>query len=237
MTAKGYAGGVMGFAHDSSGRIWTSDTRAPGHMYAFPDVAVLPDNAVPAPVYGAQISNLVRGNIFLDRDGTLWNNDAKNGIVRVRSIVANDSASQGTDVYTPRDGLSSSHIVKLFEDHEGDIWAATIAGLDCFRPANAVLEKRIPASPIWGPKTRCAPGPAIYVARAVGTDNGTPLPTNGGVIYRIGADDTPRIAVPALDHVSIMAAGRNGDVWVGTPRGLFHLQDNNLTSEHDAEGI
>lgn len=49
----GYAGGVTGFARDHEGRVWTPDTKASGRMYRVPDMANLPDAAIPGPEYGA----------------------------------------------------------------------------------------------------------------------------------------------------------------------------------------
>ena len=70
-----------------------------------------------------------RGFRFLrmlrDRDGGLWVGPAGRGIVHIH---------QGrTDVFSESDGLSGDDIYDLFEDREGNIWVATINGLDRFR--------------------------------------------------------------------------------------------------------
>jgi signal transduction histidine kinase/ligand-binding sensor domain-containing protein len=60
-----------------------------------------------------------------DRDGGLWVGPAGRGIVHIH---------QGrTDVFSQLDGLSGDDIYDLFEDREGNIWVATINGLDRFR--------------------------------------------------------------------------------------------------------
>ena len=60
-----------------------------------------------------------------DRDGGLWVGPAGRGIVHIH---------QGrTDVFSQSDGLSGDDIYDLFEDREGNIWVATINGLDRFR--------------------------------------------------------------------------------------------------------
>ena len=69
-----------------------------------------------------------RGFRFLrmlrDRDGGLWVGPAGRGIVHIH---------QGrTDVFSESDGLSGDDIYDLFEDREGNIWVATINGLDRF---------------------------------------------------------------------------------------------------------
>jgi signal transduction histidine kinase/ligand-binding sensor domain-containing protein len=68
---------------------------------------------------------LTAKRILRDRDGGLWIGTQESGLVHVHqgrndSFAASDSLS-GDDVYT------------LFEDREGDIWVATINGLDRFR--------------------------------------------------------------------------------------------------------
>ena len=91
-----------------------------------------------------------RGFRFLrmlrDRDGGLWVGPAGRGIVHIH---------QGrTDVFSESDGLSGDDIYDLFEDREGNIWVATINGLDRFRELPVVTySKRQGLSdiPLGGP--------------------------------------------------------------------------------------
>src|SRR6266403_1739143 len=60
-----------------------------------------------------------------DRNGGLWIGTTDRGLLHVH---------QGrTDVFAQSDGLSGDYINKFFEDREGDIWVATVNGLDRFR--------------------------------------------------------------------------------------------------------
>ena len=60
-----------------------------------------------------------------DRDGGIWIGTLDHGLLHVH---------QGrTDVFDQVDGLSGGLVYSLFEDREGDIWAATREGLDRFR--------------------------------------------------------------------------------------------------------
>jgi signal transduction histidine kinase/ligand-binding sensor domain-containing protein len=60
-----------------------------------------------------------------DRNGGLWIGTTDRGLFHVH---------QGrTDVFSQSDGLSGDYINKFFEDREGDIWVATVNGLDRFR--------------------------------------------------------------------------------------------------------
>jgi signal transduction histidine kinase/ligand-binding sensor domain-containing protein len=63
--------------------------------------------------------------LLWDRDGGLWIGTPDRGLLHVH---------QGrTDRFTEADGLSGDYINKLFEDREGNIWVATLNGLDRFR--------------------------------------------------------------------------------------------------------
>jgi len=60
-----------------------------------------------------------------DRNGGLWIGTTDRGLLHVH---------QGrTDVFAQSDGLSGDYINKFFEDREGNIWVATVNGLDRFR--------------------------------------------------------------------------------------------------------
>jgi PAS domain S-box-containing protein len=63
--------------------------------------------------------------LLRDREGGLWIGTYGQGLIHVH---------QGrTDVFTSADGLSADFINGLFEDREGNIWTATLDGLDRFR--------------------------------------------------------------------------------------------------------
>jgi len=63
--------------------------------------------------------------LLRDRDGGLWIGTHYRGLLHVH---------QGrTDVFGQSDGLSGNDVSSLFEDREGNIWVATLDGLDRFR--------------------------------------------------------------------------------------------------------
>lgn len=63
--------------------------------------------------------------LLMDRDGGLWFGAYGQGLLHLH---------QGRlDVFTSADGLSGDQVHRLFEDREGNIWAATGDGLDRFR--------------------------------------------------------------------------------------------------------
>jgi ligand-binding sensor domain-containing protein len=63
--------------------------------------------------------------LFRDRNDGLWIGTLDRGLLHVH---------QGrTDAFARADGLSGDLIFNLFEDREGNIWVATVNGLDRFR--------------------------------------------------------------------------------------------------------
>jgi signal transduction histidine kinase/ligand-binding sensor domain-containing protein len=60
-----------------------------------------------------------------DRNGGLWIGTTDRGLLHVHH--------GRTDVFTQSEGLSGDYINKFFEDREGNIWVATVNGLDRFR--------------------------------------------------------------------------------------------------------
>ena len=64
-------------------------------------------------------------SLLRDRNGSLWIGTKERGLLHVH---------QGrTDVFAQSDGLSGDCITAFFEDIEGNVWVATIGGLDRFR--------------------------------------------------------------------------------------------------------
>jgi signal transduction histidine kinase/ligand-binding sensor domain-containing protein/transcriptional regulator with XRE-family HTH domain len=64
-------------------------------------------------------------SLLLDRDGGVWVGTLDQGLVHMR---------QGrVDRFTRIDGLSSNTVSNMIEDREGNIWVATVSGLDRFR--------------------------------------------------------------------------------------------------------
>ena len=78
---------------------------------------------------------------LLDRDGAIW--FTNQGIARLRNPGTQpartvDAASSSVDRFTQNDGLTADTVVATLEDREGNIWAATTAGVDRFRRRNVM---------------------------------------------------------------------------------------------------
>ena len=77
--------------------------------------------AYPLPAGPFQPHRLLR-----DRDGGLWIGAlVDKGLLHIHE--------GRTDLFTPAEGLSGGSVTSLFEDREGNIWVATVDGLDRFR--------------------------------------------------------------------------------------------------------
>ena len=231
IAAPGYAGGVMGFARDRDGHVWTSDTRAPGHMYALPDLTGASDAAIPGPAYGGQISQRIHGTILLDRDGTLWNISAKHGLLRARSILKGRADPNQVDAFEASDGLSADVVDTSYEDREGSIWVATNEGLDRFRPANVVLERQIPITASSFGYNALRAGGALFLYANTNEDDNSAQTAPRGPLYRENADGSTQLVVPQIAQPYAMSPAADGGLWIGTNRGLYKLKNGTLTVE------
>jgi ligand-binding sensor domain-containing protein len=141
---------VWALYEDSSGNLWAGAESGlwrwkpgPAKRYATPmeviGLSKADDGRLLIAMRGAGLRQLVgdkvesypiRGTInpnrlFRDGDGGLWIGTADRGLIHIHH--------GRTDVFSRSDGLSGDVILSLFEDREGNVWAATNGGLDRFR--------------------------------------------------------------------------------------------------------
>src|SRR5215813_5777765 len=83
------------------------------------------DGLKPFVTHQLDSSTLEVTTLLLDRQNSVWVGTISQGIFRIHGAVV--------DHYGNADGLSSDYILQLYEDREGDVWAATSRGIDCFR--------------------------------------------------------------------------------------------------------
>ena len=235
VVAPGYGGGVMGFARDRDGRVWTSDNNRPGQMYAMPDLVGATQAAIPGPAYGGSISQTIRGRIFLDREGTLWNVNNRPGLLRVRSILKGHADPAQIEAFSTADGLSSDYVASLFEDREGMVWVATNEGLDRFRPANFVLERQIPVSALFS-YNAARVGDQIFFYVNKRADNNSQNVSGRGQLYCARADGSIQVIVPEIETPSAMSPAMDGGLWLGMDKGLYKLRNGTLAEEEGPPG-
>lgn len=154
-----------------------------------------------------------------DRDGGLWVGPAGRGIVHIH---------QGrTDVFSELDGLTDDDIYDLFEDREGDIWVATVNGLDRFRELPVVTYSRnqglsdIP----WGAVLTARDGTVWF-----GTLDGLNRLNQGQVTvyrqHRARADVREIVGSGLPDEgVGSLFQDSRGRIWVSTLTGFGNLEN------------
>src|SRR6267378_1823007 len=113
----GEVNGIQGLAEDVDGTLLVSMR---GRV-----VRVANGKTETAYSYPGPVKQLEAGRLLRDHSGGLWIGTSIRGLVHIHD--------GRTDVFGGRDGLSGDFITGLFEDREGNIWVATLGGLDRFR--------------------------------------------------------------------------------------------------------
>ena len=132
-----------------------------------------------------------------------------------------------TDVFSELDGLSGDDIYDLFEDREGDIWVATVNGLDRFRELPVVTYSRnqglsdIP----WGAVLAARDGSVWF-----GTLDGLNRLNQGQVTvyrqHRARADVREIVGSGLPDEgVGSLFQDSRGRIWVSTLTGIGNLEN------------
>jgi ligand-binding sensor domain-containing protein len=179
--------------------------------------------------------------LFLDRDGGRWIGTLERGLLHVH---------QGhIDTFALSDGLSGDWVTAIYEDLEGDVWVATVDGLDRFRNVGvATLSAKQGLSTNLVSSVLAATDGTVWV----GTYEGLNRWADGQLtIYRKrsarpasnGAkrESTQRGALDALgkarvareiadsglpdDYITSLFQDERRRIWVATRGGLAYFQD------------
>ena len=179
-----------------------------------------------------------------DGDGGLWIGTEDRGLVHVH---------QGRiDVFNRSDGLSADFIERLFEDREGNIWVATLDGLDRFRDfavstislkqglSHAAVQSVLVArdGSVWlgtlDGLNRWNNGHVTVYRRADGLPDDAIeslfqdfrdriwVSTHGGVAFFENGRFTQVSSVPG--GVEAIAGDDKGNIWLSQMQSLFHVQ-------------
>jgi ligand-binding sensor domain-containing protein len=148
--------------------------------------------------------------LLRDRDGGLWIGTSGQGLVHVHH--------GRTDVFALSDGLSGEYVYTLFEDLEGNIWTATVNGLDRFRNV-AVTTFNV----------NQGLSNASVVSVLAASDGSIWLGTNGGLDRWRSGQITPydkrEGKLNGLVPNSLFQ-DNHGQVWVSTYRQFGYLENN-----------
>ena len=151
--------------------------------------------------------------LLRDRDGGLWIGTHTRGIIHVRRGRA--------DVFTKSDELSGNTISSLFEDREGNVWVATVGGLDRFREL-----------PITNISTKQGLSSDAVLSVLAATDGSIWIATRDGLTRRKADQTTIFRKASGLpdDSVQSLFEDYRGRIWAFTDRGLAYLQNDRFVA-------
>ena len=163
--------------------------------------------------------------LLRDREEGLWIGTTGQGIVHLH---------QGrTDMFTLADGLSGDRVYGLFEDREGNIWAATNGGLDRFRDlaVPAISVRQGLSSAVVGSVLAAKDG-SLWLGMVDGVNRWD----HGQITIYRKRSSSPRLAqqrnarevnddgLPEGIVQSLFQDSR-GRIWVSTPHGVAYFED------------
>jgi signal transduction histidine kinase/ligand-binding sensor domain-containing protein len=207
----------MALATAPDGAVWTSDT-----------VGLTRFDSIRSPrTKGSRTyQGVAEGPLLFDREGNLWLGGAS---VR-RWSPSRQLTDQGdlraleADAFGKTDGLTSTRVICLFEDREGNIWAGTTLGLDRFSHSNIVRLALPPAlkvtDPVGGPAVVPADGNAIWVALRTAFPSGLLLQVRNGIV----------VSQQSAAGFSSGYRDTDGTAWFGGPAGLAHIKGTHLVT-------
>ena len=149
----------------------------------------------------------IRGWPAFDRQGNLWIATYYDGLQRVAHPDPRGAASVGeadaqVEHFTTRDGLSSDATAQIFQDAEGNIWAATENGLDRFWPATLRFEPRLTKPAAFGDLLLRASDGTVYIGEA-------------STIYRVRPGQRPEPIFRTRIEPRTLCEAPDGAIWIG----------------------
>jgi signal transduction histidine kinase/ligand-binding sensor domain-containing protein len=155
-------------------------------------------------------------NIIFDDEGGLWGIHHLGGIFRrqlepqcLRSAISRDASPMET--IGLKDGLTSDISASLLKDREGNIWVGTNLGLDRFRRANVVAEKRTLTAAPEGYRETPGPDGTVYV-------------TSAQRLLQIAPNGSVRTVFRSPSPIVFLRTSKDYEtIWLGTQTGLLRM--------------
>jgi signal transduction histidine kinase/ligand-binding sensor domain-containing protein len=150
----------------------------------------------------------IRGWPTFDRDGNLWIATYYDGLQRVahpdpRGAASAAEAVSRVERFTARDGLTSNVTMQVFQDAEGNLWAATENGLDRFWPATLRLEPELDDPAAFGDLLLQASDGTVYIGQA-------------STVYRVRPGRRPEPIFRTRVEPRTLCEAPDGAIWIGT---------------------
>lgn len=252
---------LSALAQDAKGDIWASDqsfARAVGPLH---------QSALPYPVPVGLRSR----HIVFDRNGAMWGSSSDLGIYKIDAPRALGEASvrearAKVERFGEAEGLTATGSSNIFEDREGNIWVATTAGLDRFKPVPIIKEPLLANVPQYGSVLLATSWGEVFfgqrdgVFHALPGANPSPVLTGAGeaqaLCQGIGRDvwiithdkavrfdgiSFEEIKRPADPYLYDCAVDRRGTLFLTGPEGIFERTSNGwklhpLAQDSDTDG-
>jgi signal transduction histidine kinase/ligand-binding sensor domain-containing protein len=207
----------MALAAAPDGAMWTSDTAGLTRIDAITN---------PRRDRNLTLRSIAEGPLLFDHEGNLWLGGE--AVRRLSSRQFEKHTLPGTvqaEAFGQTDGLTSTRVICLFEDREGNIWAGTTLGLDRFSNSNVVRLALPPAlksaDPVGGPAIVPGDGNTLWVALRTTSPAGLLLQVRDGKV----------MAQQSAPEFSSGYRDTEGVVWFGGPAGLAHIKGTQLVTQ------
>ena len=145
--------------------------------------------------------------LLQDRDGGTWVGTQDQGVLRIRG--------RQTDRFARSHGLSGTFVTDLLEDREGNIWVATLTGLDRFH--------QVPVTTI---SSRDGLSGSVTASVLAASDGAVWFGTDGGLNrWQDGQVTHPRLnARSSNDLIGSLFEDSRGRIWASSQHGLSVIE-------------
>jgi ligand-binding sensor domain-containing protein/signal transduction histidine kinase len=145
--------------------------------------------------------------LLRDDQHRIWVGRQDGGLLRL------SEDSRRSEAFSPDEGLSGYLVFDLLQDRDGDVWVATINGLDRFRTrAVSTLTPKDGLSSSRVTSILATPDASVWVGTAAG-------------LNRWSGERATTVGVGGTGYVASLFQDRRGRLWVSSPDGLVYVRD------------